>query len=145
MYVKIRDYITVLVSARSINQRPNYQPKSFSWRADIGQGLILRAITKLCVIICLSLFQFTVLTRLTYKNVSKTEDWRTLNTLHHSTCLHLTSSNEQRLRTIMINSLPSKYMFSVYHHCRLITNWPERAYRICILWVIVANSVPNMW
>ena len=28
------------------NLRPHYQPESFSSRADIGRGLILRAITK---------------------------------------------------------------------------------------------------
>ena len=36
----------VLVIPRSINLRPRYQPKSFSSRAENGQGLILRGITK---------------------------------------------------------------------------------------------------
>ena len=30
----------------SINRRPHYQPESFSFLADNGPGLILRAITK---------------------------------------------------------------------------------------------------
>ena len=36
--------------------RPNYQPESFSSRADNGRGLILRAISHeiICEIICLS-------------------------------------------------------------------------------------------
>ena len=69
--------------------------------------------------------------RLMYKNVIKQ---RTVNlALCHATCLHLTSSNDQRLMPGMITPLSSKYMTSGYHHGRLITNWWERAYRICRL------------
>ena len=63
----------------------------------------------------------------------------------YTTCLHLTSSNEQRYVPGMITSLRSKYMTSGYHHGRLITSWRERAYRICRLSVITANRVLNMW
>ena len=34
-------------------------------------------------------------------------------------------------------------MTSGYHHGGLITSWRERAYPICRLWAIAANSVPN--
>ena len=42
--------------------------------------------------------------------LSKTEEWRNFE-LRHATCLHLTSSNEQRYVPGMITSLPSKYDF----------------------------------
>ena len=64
--------------------------------------------------------------------------------LRQATCLHLTSSNDQRYVPGMITSLRSKYMTSGYHHGRLITSWRERAYRICRLLDIAAKSVLNM-
>ena len=62
----------VLVIVGSIIPRPYYQPESFSLRADNGQGLILRVITKTPCFNLFNIFQFTVLMCLTYKNVSKT-------------------------------------------------------------------------
>ena len=66
--------------------------------------------------------------RLTYRNVSKTEDLCNF-TLHHATCLHLISSNDKCLVSGMITSLHSRYMTSGYHHDRQITSWGERAYQ----------------
>ena len=48
--------------------------------------------------------------------------------LRHTTCLHLTSSNDQSYVPGMITSLRSKYMTSGYHDGRLITSWRKRAY-----------------
>ena len=126
----------VLVIAGSFNPIPHYQPESFSSRADNGGGLIY-------VIICLSHIQFHYFNAFGVKNVSKTEKWRIF-ALRHASCLHLTSSNDQRYVLGMITSLRSKYMTSGYNHGRLITSWRERAYRICRLWVITAKCVLNM-
>ena len=87
--------------------------------------------------------QITVSMHFPYKNVSKYRiDVNFV--LPHTTSLHLTSCNEQCLLPGMITPLHSKYMPSSYHHARQITSWGERAYCICRLWVITANSVPNM-
>ena len=69
-YVIIRDYLM------AFGYRPKYQPESFSSRADNGGGLILRAITKTHVIICLSHIPFYYFNAFDVKIVSKTEEWR---------------------------------------------------------------------
>ena len=62
--------------------------------------------------------------------------------LRHATCLHLTSSNDQHLLLGMITSLRSQCMTSCYHQAD--NQLAGKSYGICRLWVIEANSVPNM-
>ena len=54
------------------------------------------------------IFQFIILTRLAYTNVKQRTDVNFA--LRHATCLHLTSSNDQRLVPGIITSLRSKYV-----------------------------------
>ena len=81
---------------------------------------------------------------LTYKNVSKREDWSTV--LQHVTCLNSTSSTEHGLVLGIISSIQNTVILDISPTGgQLITSWWKRVYRRCRLWVITTNQVPNMW